>query len=493
EFLDALLRYDGRGDSLLVSSCPSCECPGISGTYRCIKCFDHQMVCQDCCLQRHENLPLHHINVWNGAFFEHMNLAAMGLRVYLGHTNCPMKKEPSLLTIIHTNGIHRVVIIFCGCGAAIHPQHQLLRRGWYPATIHQPSTCVTFIVLNHFHLQTLQSKLSAMHFVTAIERETDNMGLVSVKDRYISFLQMIHEWRHLMMLKRAGHGHDGSGVKGTRAGELAILCPACPHPGINMPSDWESCPPSDFFLHRLHIAADTNFHMKNRFKPGVHPDPGLGTGWAYFVENKEYKEFLLGYVSEKDISTCSGLTALDLANTRKSMGLHVTGVGASVCAHQGCIRPLGLGDLQKGKQYSNMDFIIFSSLRSCTLRSVLLSYDIFCQWMKKQQARHAKLPPMLHLNPNTKLTGVIPKFHLPAHKQQCHTKYSLNLRPGSGCTDGEGIERDWANINPAALSTKEMGEGSRHDTIDDLFGDWNYRKVMGLGKSLLHLIPCTTS
>jgi hypothetical protein len=114
---------------------------------------------------------------------------------------------------------------------------------------------------------------------------------------------------------------------------------------------------------------------------------------------------------------------------------------------------------------------------------VLLSYDIFCQWTKKQSARHTKLPPTLQLDPKTKLTGVIPKFHLPAHKQHCHTKYSLNLHPGAGRTDGEGIERDWANINPAAMSTKEMSEGSQHDTIDDLFGDWNFRKVIGLGKS----------
>jgi hypothetical protein len=128
-----------------------------------------------------------------------------------------------------------------------------------------------------------------------------------------------------------------------------------------------------------------------------------------------------------------------------------------------------------------MDYIIFSSIQSCGLRGILLSYDIFCQWTKKQQARHTSLPLALQLDPRIQLTGVVPKFHLPAHKQLCHTKFSLNLRPGAGRTDGEGIERDWSNINPAAMSTKEMGEGSRHDTIDDLFGDWNYRKVMGLG------------
>jgi Kyakuja-Dileera-Zisupton transposase len=111
-----------------------------------------------------------------------------------------------------------------------------------------------------------------------------------------------------------------------------------------------------------------------------------------------------------------------------------------------------------------------------------LSYNIFYQWTKKQAACHAQLPPLLHLDSKTELTGIIRKFHLPAHKQQCHTKFSLNIHPGAGHTDGEGIKHTWANINPAATSTKEMGEGFQHDMIDDLFGDWNYCKVVSLGK-----------
>ncbi|KAF9504631.1 hypothetical protein BS47DRAFT_1368655 [Hydnum rufescens UP504] len=101
----------------------------------------------------------------------------------------------------------------------------------------------------------------------------------------------------------------------------------------------------------LHIAADANFRMKNHFKSGSHPDVGLGTSLSYFIEDAPYKSFLLNYVSEMDISTCSSLAALDLTNTWKSVGLHITGVGVAVCAHQGCIRPLGLGDLQKDWNY----------------------------------------------------------------------------------------------------------------------------------------------
>lgn len=40
------------------------------------------------------------------------------------------------------------------------------------------------------------------------------------------------------MLKWGGRGHDVSGVAGTSEGELAVKCPTCPHPGINIPDDW---------------------------------------------------------------------------------------------------------------------------------------------------------------------------------------------------------------------------------------------------------------
>jgi hypothetical protein len=41
------------------------------------------------------------------------------------------------------------------------------------------------------------------------------------------------------MLKRAGRGHDPAGVEGTSHGELVVECPACPHPGRNLPDDWQ--------------------------------------------------------------------------------------------------------------------------------------------------------------------------------------------------------------------------------------------------------------
>jgi len=50
-------------------------------------------------------------------------------------------------------------------------------------------------------------------------------------------------WRNIMSLKRAGRGHDPSGIDGTLPGALTVECPACPHPGRNLPAGWETAGP----------------------------------------------------------------------------------------------------------------------------------------------------------------------------------------------------------------------------------------------------------
>lgn len=58
----------------------------------------------------------------------------------------------------------------------------------------------------------------------------------------------MREWRHVRLLKRMGRGHSASGVKGTAEGELAVQCPACPIPQINLPPDWAQRPESEQFV-----------------------------------------------------------------------------------------------------------------------------------------------------------------------------------------------------------------------------------------------------
>jgi hypothetical protein len=152
----------------------------------------------------------------------------------------------SEFVVLHDNGIHTINLDFCSCDSAerAEPYIQLLRAGWYPASDERPQTAATFLVLDRFHLQTLQAKTTAYDFYSVLERLTDNTGN-KPPNRYQVFLRMVRQYRHLLMLKRAGRGHDPAGVWGTAPGELALKCPVCPDPKVNLPEGWENAPPED--------------------------------------------------------------------------------------------------------------------------------------------------------------------------------------------------------------------------------------------------------
>lgn len=44
-------------------------------------------------------------------------------------------------------------------------------------------------------------------------------------------------WRDLQTRKRFGFGHEESSEP--RQGDLALFCPACPQPDVNLPKDWK--------------------------------------------------------------------------------------------------------------------------------------------------------------------------------------------------------------------------------------------------------------
>jgi hypothetical protein len=131
-----------------------------------------------------------------------------------------------------------------------------------------------------------------------------------------------------------------------------------------------------------------------------------------------------------------------------------------------------------------MDYVLASVLRHHDPQlPKIFSYDIVCQWWKRLMERLAELPELVRCSLILPLIAfVIPKLHIHAHTILCHILYSLNLIPGSGQTDGEGIERPWANIGGIASSTRIMGPGARHDTVDDHWGNWNWQKLVGLGE-----------
>ncbi|KAH8111697.1 hypothetical protein DFH11DRAFT_1512691 [Phellopilus nigrolimitatus] len=480
-YLDELIRHDGRTGH---TACHACA--GDDAHWRCLDCFGTPFSCHSCLIESHELLPLHRIEKWTGTFWEKSSLRSLGLKVHLGHAGkpCALPSPAKYLVVYHVNGFHLVDIVYCGCDMAhgnLHKRNQLLRARWYPATTKDPGTAFTFAMLDQFHELTLQGKLSAHDYYQGLAHMSDGSG-----KRYDEFLRSARCYRHLVLAKRSGRAHDPSGIEDTKDGQLGLDCPACPHPGKNLPTNWEES--ATLWIYTLVLAIDANFRLKSKDR-GVNDDPPLGPGWAYIVDPVPYHE-QLRVQSEKDIhkrGTCeSTFQAMEKATTRLNDGYLVTGVGAVICARSGLVRKNGVGDLQKGERYINMDYIFLSSIVGALVTLLLVTYDIACQWSKKLPARVREYPLHLQAAFFYMIVNVaVPKFHLKGHGQSCQSPYSLNLLRHSARTDGEGIERGWSHINPIAMATREMGPGFRHDTIDDHWSAWNWRKIIGLGHNLL--------
>ncbi|KAJ7813038.1 hypothetical protein B0H14DRAFT_3090425 [Mycena olivaceomarginata] len=467
-FLDELLRLEGCGDHRHQSKCANCDVTASAAMWRCRDCFTDALFCQACLVRLHRDSPLHRVEVWTDAgLFERVTLKSLGLRIQLGHGRngiCPGTD----FCIVDSNGIHEVALDFCTCGWAEDHDIQLLRARLYPATTTNPATAATFRVLRDFHLLSLEAKSSAYHFYNKLARQTDNTGVFQPRTRYAEFRRMTRQWRHLQMLKRAGRGHAADGIEGTKAGECALLCPACPQPGKNLPEDgsWKLVPRERRFLYALFLALDANFRMKRKDVSSEADDPSLGDGIAFFSQVDGYMAHLDKHWDvEQEKSTCVAHDAVDEPD-RESVGTASSGIGTVDCAWHNMKHPNGVGDLQKGESLANHDDII----------QLFISYDIVCQWHKNIWTRLAGYGPELHgRGRNCHYVWLIPKFHLPAHIEACNILFSFNLTPYRG----------WANANPLTTSTKEMGPGARRDALDDHFNDWNHKKIMGLGKFLL--------
>ncbi|KAJ7470067.1 hypothetical protein B0H11DRAFT_1730986 [Mycena galericulata] len=489
-FLDWFLRRDGLGDYLHNPTCGLCGVvySGTKRFFRCAPCGEF-LQCEDCLKTRHQLNPLHCIKEWTGDHWTEATLSGtlpdragrvgVGLVYQLGHHGKPCKFPGAQrsMVVMDVRGIFSLQIRYCGCEKSEHTNNlgQLLGNAWYPATTVDPETCATFEVLDQFRLLNVVGNCNVHDFVGTLERLTDPLMTASVP------------YSFLLRAKRAGRGHEGEGIRKTSPGGLAVMCWACPHDGKNLPDGWKDVDAKFRFLYMLLLALDANFRLKNRLRANERQDPSLGSGLGYFVESGPYKEHLRHYVAEKDVSSCIAFAALLQKETRLTTGLRVSGVGGCVCARHGLVRPQGLGDLQKGERYANMDYIFLSSIMGVAILCLAISYDIACQWkvnLAPRAKKIAKDTPVTTSLDDLEIQYALPVWHAVAHEVSCQTENSLSYAIGVGRTDGEGIERTWAILNPIGYATKEMGDGARHDAIEDKVDRLNYEKNVKQGTTL---------
>ncbi|TRM56334.1 hypothetical protein BD626DRAFT_575796 [Schizophyllum amplum] len=466
---------------------PSLDPPrpaGVSEIYCCWECGDF-LQCADCCLERHRTMPLHVIQLWSGSYWEKTSLAKMGLIYQVGHGGFPcVCPDPAVRTMVVLDSIlHTVHYRYCSCRGlrTLNAVRQLLRNRWYPATVTDPETCITFHALDTFRLAAVHANVNINNWLKAIEERTDALKLGKVPDRRAAFHRVVRQYTFLLRAKRFGRGNDRTGIGGTAQGGLAWRCWACPREGVNLPEGWKDVDESDAYLYRPTLAFDANFRLKNLIRANERHDPELGDGMGYFVKKDEYKAHLASYVNEVDMSTCIAFKALVEKDTKASAGLRVSGVAGAICARHELVQPHGLADLQKGERYCNMDYVLLSVVAIMGYAALTVSYDIGCQFMINFFARMKKMPGRLQWDEkDLDIIFGLPVWHGGIHEEICRTRNSLKYHDGVGRTDGEAIERIWSLLNPFAWATKYMGEGSRHDWLEDKVDNINFGKLVGI-------------
>ncbi|KAG2114595.1 uncharacterized protein F5147DRAFT_769903 [Suillus discolor] len=378
----------------------------------------------------------------------------------------------SNLVIVHSTGVYSHRVSWCQCPGADKDGHlHLLKAKLFPASITRPQSAFTFDVLDNFLIDALECKTSAMSFYQKLRRFTNNAFPHKIPDRYRELMRVSCIWRDLVNRIRFSFAHELDRSPGP--GDLALYCPACPQPGINLPSFWKDTYDSWLVMQRYVI--DGNFTAQHMKMKTPEDDVSLADGKGYMK------------------SSCSNHHAVNAVNVQRS-NLRATGVGATACARHGCFVPLAVVDFQKGERQMNMDYSICNALKypSEDIDSALIIYDVACQWSihfdeRVNQSYHLSLPPSIKILP------AIGKFHLSAHKLLCFPRFSLDFIKGAGHIDGEILETLWAPFNKISPTARSMTLSHRQEVLDDHMRDSNWKKLVRIGKSPLLTSEMSTS
>ncbi|KAL1684874.1 hypothetical protein GGG16DRAFT_67440 [Schizophyllum commune] len=284
-------------------------------------------------------------------------------------------------------------------------------------------TACTFALLEHFHTLTFHGKVTMYDYYNVLVHMTDILGVSGLSDHHQLFTRCIREWRYLTMLMQGGRGNDTEWrPTQVNPGKLAIKCPNCPIPGKNLPKDW----------HKSLIGCTGTRSQVSSSKK----DPRLIDGGAYMVARGPFDVWM-----KATISLCSGLSALEHANTKYAKGHAETGKGIGVCARHKFVQANSVVPLQVGERYANMDYTLASLLlhHSKWLRFIL-SYNIACQFYKNLLDCIKKLPPLLQFNIIAcTMRFVVPKLHIIGHKLACQLLFNIAYLLSGAHTDGEHL------------------------------------------------------
>ncbi|KAI6046731.1 hypothetical protein EDC04DRAFT_2982725 [Pisolithus marmoratus] len=267
EYLNVILEGEQLAKGGICEQC--CE---AEGSVQCMSCTGVHAWCGPCAVKAHRNLPFDKVQWWNGTHYEPTSLMELGFLWHIGHEGDPCPQNCSDPDPDES-----------GYMTGEKPPNHIQRL--FPASISKPKTAFTFTVLDHFLIDALECKTSAMSFYQKLKRFTNNA--FPERDRHRELMRVSQLWRDLKHRKWFGFGHDMEQDPGD--GGLALFCPACPHPGVNLPADWKV----HYDRWELHSQ-----HMKMN-KPEL--DVALSDGKGYMVAEVPYQSHLKQSLDSKEI------------------------------------------------------------------------------------------------------------------------------------------------------------------------------------------------
>ncbi|KAK7680044.1 hypothetical protein QCA50_016990 [Cerrena zonata] len=412
--------------------------------------------------------------------FETAGITPSSLRYPKGRTH---QGDP-WFTIIDITGVHHLPVHFCDCDQ-VTPHHiQLLRSGLYPVTYDRPQTVFTFRVLEDFDLENLETKASAQRYYAKLRRLTCNAFPQTVPDRYREMLRIMREWRNLQSRKRAGiFGKDAN--KEISPGGLALFCPACPQPGINLPPDWKTDEVDDW-KYMGTLLGDGNFKQEHLKMKYPEDDVPLSDGHGYMVGKAGFDDYMkVAPMPRSAAPTCHEHDAVRKQNVTRAH-LDATGIGAIACGRHSCFVPHSVVNFQKGEGYRYMDYAFANALNYISfLLLFMLMYDIMCQWFPNFLSRLSAVQTLIKLRDGLALKCAIGLFHVHGHIKQCYPRYASTFIRGAGIVDGKIIETLWHILNDTASSARSMSWYHRQEYLDCHMADSNWKKLTRMVPTLL--------
>ncbi|KAG2067591.1 hypothetical protein BDR04DRAFT_1129570 [Suillus decipiens] len=208
------------------------------------------------------------------------------------------------MVIIDKSRVHRLEVQCCH-------YIEMFQHGFFPASFNRPKTAFTF----------------------RLWRMTLSMFPHLIPDQYRELMRVAQQWRQLKTMKWHGFGHCSNDPK---AGNLALFCPACHQPGINISmSGAESFDETSSWKYTQSFVMDENFKAEHLHPIKPHDEVWLSDGLGFMVGKDRYKLHLAEASDMVENLSCNNHWAINQANVVWHK-LESMGIGGVACARHDC-------------------------------------------------------------------------------------------------------------------------------------------------------------